>query len=154
MKALMFRKFATVLLLPGAVLGYAVLTNSALEPVRRTAQSAGEWVAATEAPDVVSRLRMSLSAFDGNPSTELAYVVMEAFEAVDDRLADLQERAAVSTGGLRAELVIERIELERERAAQMQRFSDASAQVIESGEDESDGLRYATSMVTGSLGGE
>ena len=150
----MFRKSAAVLLLLAAVLGCVALTKSPLEPVRRTALTAVEWAATTEAPDVVSRLRMSLAAFDGNPSPEMAYVVMEAFSAMDEHLEDLKERAEFSSGGVRAELVIERIELERERATQMQRFSHASAQVTESAEDEADGLRYATSVLTGPLGGE
>jgi hypothetical protein len=140
----MSRIFVAVLLPLAAVLSYGALNKAPLETARRPAPPEIEASETSDAPDVVTRLRMSLSAYDGNPSAELAEHVFAAFSAIDERLADLRTRAAASAGGTRAELVIERIELERERAAQMERFAEATqagSEVTQARDDV--GIRYA-----------
>jgi hypothetical protein len=87
---------------------------------------AAEFFDSVKQPDVVSRLRNLLAEFDAHPSMQLAHEVEEAFAAFDDHLAELRKQAGRSVGGLRAELEIRRIELERERELHLQRFQAAS----------------------------
>lgn len=154
----MSRKCAIVVILLVAAVGLGSWTSADVELPRKSAVIGSITLDRNEAPDVASRLRHTLAAYLGDPSAELAEHVIEAFSAVNEHLADLRQRAAGSTGGLRAELVIEQIELERERDKQMERFSEANARIGRGYEreeevDDSDGLRF-TSMLGANLGGE
>lgn len=83
---------------------------------------APEFFDSVKEPDVSSRLKAALAAFEGEPSPTMAMAVLDALATFDRQLAELRQRAGNSTGGLRAELEIRRIELERERDLQLQRF--------------------------------
>lgn len=134
----------------------AVLTSGVLEstPGEVASRSAGlvqpNFFEGASKPDAVSRLRTALNAFDRTPSIALAGDVVEAFAALDDHLAELRTKAAKSAGGLRAELEISRIELERERDLHLERFHQASERLsfdappIERGEN----LQFASSIAS------
>lgn len=141
----MSRNCAFLSILLAVALGTGLFRKAPAEPVRRSVSLVVPNT--VPAPDVLSGLGVALSAYREHPSSELAEHVRVAFAAIDARLADLRQRAAASSGGPRAELVIQSIELERERDAQMRRFSEANAQAAagdlrQNGEE--DGLRFVT----------
>ncbi len=101
------------------------------------------------AAEVLSRLRATISIFAARPSAELGDYVLDAFTDLEYRLVELRHRAAASAGGTRAELVIQQIEIERERDAQVQRFAAVNARLgmsVIRQRGERDDLRYASSV--------
>ena len=150
----MYGKFAVVFAFSAAVVTAGMFKDSSEKIGSRSATLvAAEFFDSVKQPDVVSRLREVLAEFDVQPSAELAYEVEEAFAAFDDHVAELRKKAGKSTGGLRAELEIRRIELERERDLHLQRFYQASKRVSSPVPDAPRGNRvqFASTLLGGGL---
>ncbi len=128
---------------------------------------------ATPPPNVIVRtadlqgedtqLERVLAAYEWEPTGERAVDVWNAFASVDTRLAALKVEVAQRVGGPRAEAEIERIELQRVRDTQMERFVRTQERVkqarvafnnLAASINRREGIRAAASMVQRGINGE
>jgi hypothetical protein len=89
-------------------------------------------MAAAPVDDELAAQRSLLRTLDGyerKPTAEVASAARDAFARIDSQLAALKRQAAESLGGARAEAEIDRLELQRWRDAQMERFSGAQERI-------------------------
>lgn len=102
-------------------------------------------------------LKRVLAAYEWEPTGERAVDVWTAFAAIDSQLAKLKEEVSRKAGGARAEAEIQRIELQRVRNEQMERFAKAQARIryaqvafnnLAASINQREGIRAAASMIT------
>ncbi|HEY2341560.1 MAG TPA: hypothetical protein VGH90_00960 [Chthoniobacteraceae bacterium] len=83
-----------------------------------------------EGKEAQQNLVRTLEQYERRPTPELIAAAWEAFARIDSQLSALKRQVAESLGGARAEAEIDRIELQRWRDAQMERFSGAQRKIV------------------------
>jgi len=124
--------------------------------VRRTPAAAAHFVqrafphptTAASLPQQPSTLESLIAQYEHEPTPEAAAAVWSAFSSIGDKIAALKERVAVTTGGVRAEAEIERIQLEHSYDQQLARFAAVHAR-LQAAHEAFDALTAATDAASG-----
>ena len=104
--------------------------------------------AATSLPSQPSTLDTLIAQYEHEPTPEAAAAVWSAFSSIGDKIAALKERVSATTGGVRAEAEVERIQLEHSYDQQLARFAAVHAR-LQAAHDAFDALTAATDAASG-----
>lgn len=116
-----------------------------------------------EKPGGIKLLSRAIAAYERQPTGERAVEVWMAFADIDAELSKLKREVARRVGGARAEAEISRIELQRTRDQQMERFAKTQARMenaraafnnLAASINQKEGVRAAASVIARGLSSE